>query len=169
LLGVILQKCTPSLRRGLAATHHVFADAALTDVDAELEQFTVHAWCTATGILPAHLADQISDLARNERSSGLAAPHLPGPEQLKCGTMPSYDRFWLDDGKRRVQATPETGQADPQQAIPEVNFGRFLADRLSKPIWWRRAKFSSSREAHEQNIEDRVARSVVREMGIRGE
>jgi hypothetical protein len=34
LLGVILQKCTPSLRRGLGATHHVFADAALTDVDA---------------------------------------------------------------------------------------------------------------------------------------
>ena len=70
------------------------------------------------GILPAHLADQISDLARKEWSSGLAAPHLPGPEQSKCGTMPSYDSFWLDDGKRRVPAIPETGQADPQQAIP---------------------------------------------------
>jgi len=36
LLGVILQKCAPGLRRRLAAAHHVFADAALTDVDAEL-------------------------------------------------------------------------------------------------------------------------------------
>jgi hypothetical protein len=43
--------------------------------------------------------------------------------------------------------------------------GRFLADRLSTPIWWPRAKFSSSREAGEQNIEDRVARSVVERNG----
>jgi hypothetical protein len=41
----------------------------------------VDAWCAPTGILAAHLADQISDLARNEWSSGLAAPHLPGPER----------------------------------------------------------------------------------------
>src|SRR3981189_2588531 len=83
LLGVILQKCAPGLRRRLAAAHHVFADAALTDADAEFEQFAVDAGGTPTGILPAHLADQISDLARNDRSSGLAAPHLPGPEQTK--------------------------------------------------------------------------------------
>jgi hypothetical protein len=146
---------------------HVFADAALTDVDAELEQFTVQAWCTASGILPAHLADQISDLARNERSSGLAAPHLPGPEQSKCGTMPSYDRFWLDYGKRRVPATPETRQIHSRRS-PEVNFGRFLADRLSTPIWWRRAKFSSSRQACEQNIEDRNQRSEIRKAGNQG-
>ena len=62
LLGVILQKRTPSLRRGLAATHHVFADAALTDVDAELEQFTVDAWCAPTGILPAHFRRSAADL-----------------------------------------------------------------------------------------------------------
>ena len=128
LLGVILQECAPGLRRRLAAAHHVFADAALTDVDAEFEQFAVDTWSTPSGILLAHLADQISDLARNERSSGLAAPHLPGPEQTKAGTMPGYDRFWLDDGQRRAPAAPEARQTDPQQAVPEVNFGRFLAD-----------------------------------------
>jgi hypothetical protein len=97
-LGVILQKCAPGLRRRFAAAHHVFADAALPDVDAEFEQFPVDAGCTPTGILPAHVANQISDFARNERSSGLAAPHLPGPEQPKAIAMPSNDRFWLDDG-----------------------------------------------------------------------
>jgi len=45
-------------------------------------------------------------------------------------------------------------------------FGRFLADLRSTPIWWRRAKFSSWRAAHERKIEDRVARNVVREMSI---
>src|SRR6266481_6205446 len=118
LLGVILQKGAPGLRRRLAAAHHVFAYAALTDVDAEFEQLTVDAGRTPTGILPAHLADQISDLARNDRSSGLAAPHLPGPEQTKAGTMPGYYRFRLDDGKCRAPVTPEAGQTDPQQAVP---------------------------------------------------
>jgi hypothetical protein len=80
LLGRILQKCTPGLRRRFAAAQHIFADAALTDVDAEFEQFAVDARCTPSGILPAHLPDQISDLDRNDRSSGLAVPHLPGPE-----------------------------------------------------------------------------------------
>ena len=63
LLGMILQKSAPGLRRRLAAVHHVFADAALADVDAEFEQFAVDARRTPTRILPAHLADQISDLA----------------------------------------------------------------------------------------------------------
>jgi hypothetical protein len=45
---------------------------------------------------------------------------------------------------------------------PEVNFGRFLVDLRSTPIWWRRAKLSSWRAARERKIEDRVARSVAR-------
>ena len=113
LLGVILQECASGLRRRFAAAHHVFADAALTDVDAEFEQFAMDTGCTPTGILPAHLADQISDLERNDRSSGMAAPHLPGPEQTKAGTMPGNHRFWLDDGQRRAPVPPEAGQPDP--------------------------------------------------------
>src|SRR5882762_11905658 len=109
LLGAILQECAPGLRRRFAAAHHVFAHAALTDVDAEFEQFAVDARSTPTGILPAHPADQISDFARNGGSSGLASPHLPGPEQAKAGTMPGYDCFWLDDGQRRAPVTPEVG------------------------------------------------------------
>ena len=50
LLGVILQECAPGLRRRLAAAHHVFADAALTDVDAEFERFAVDARSTPAGI-----------------------------------------------------------------------------------------------------------------------
>src|SRR6267143_2926216 len=131
LLGVILQKCAPGLRRRLAAAHHVFADAALTDVDAEFEQFAVDAGRTPTGILPADLADQISDLARNDRSSGLAAPHLPRPEQTKAGTMPGYYRFRLDDGKCRAPVTPEAGQTDPQQAVPCGQFRAFYCGSLN--------------------------------------
>ena len=45
------------------------------------------AGCTPRGVLPAHLADQRSDLGRNDGSSGLVAARLPGPEQAKPGTM----------------------------------------------------------------------------------
>ncbi len=84
LLGVILQECAPGLRRRLAARHHILADAALTDIDAKLEQLTVDPWCTPRRILSAHLADQISDLTGNDGSSRLAVPHLPGPEETKA-------------------------------------------------------------------------------------
>src|SRR5208283_3072674 len=73
LREVVLQESAPGLRWWLAAAHHVLAHASLPDVDAELEQFTMDARCTPDGILPAHLADQISDLAGNDRPSRLAA------------------------------------------------------------------------------------------------
>ena len=63
---------------------------------------------------------------------------------------------------------PKAGQKDPQQRSAEVHFGRFLADFCSTPIWWLRARFSSSRAARERKIEDRVASSAAREM-IMGE
>ena len=34
LLGANLEECAPGLRQGFAGAHHVFADTALTDVDA---------------------------------------------------------------------------------------------------------------------------------------
>jgi len=114
LREVVLQESVPGLRRRPAAAYHVFADTALADVDAEFEQLAVDAGRTPTGILPAHRADQISDLARNDRSSRLAAAHLPGPEQAKAGTMPGHDRFGLDDDQHRAPVAPEAGQPDPE-------------------------------------------------------
>jgi hypothetical protein len=122
---VILQECAPGLGRGCASAYDVFADTTLPDVDAKLEKFTVDAGCTPSGVLPAHLADQISDLARNQRSSRLAVPHVPGPEQAKAGMMPGKDRFWLEDGQRRAPVMPEAGQADPQQAVGGGQFQAF--------------------------------------------
>ena len=78
--------------------------------------------------------------------------------------MPSNDRFWLDDGQR--QSRQRWDRQIHNRRSPEVNFGRFLADLRSTPIWWRRARFSSWRAARERKIEDRVAKSVVREIGI---
>src|ERR1700737_4156156 len=114
LRDVIFQESAPALGRRLATAHHVFTDAALTEVDAEFEQLAVYARCAATRVLPAHPADQIPELARNDRWPRVAAAHLPGPEQAKAGAMPSHDSLWLDDGERRTPISPEAGQTDPQ-------------------------------------------------------
>jgi len=76
LFGVILQECAPGPRRRFAAAHHIFAHAALTDVDAKFEHLAVDAGRTPTGILSAHLQDQFADLAGDSRSPavGHAAP-----------------------------------------------------------------------------------------------
>src|SRR6516162_8634540 len=118
LREVIPEESAPGLRWRLAAAHHVFAHTGLTDVDAEFQQFTVDAGCTPPGILPAHRADRVSDLARNERPSRLAAADLPGPERAKAGAMPGYNRLGLNYGQCRAAVPPNAGKKDPQQAVP---------------------------------------------------
>src|ERR1700741_1312176 len=94
----------------------------LTDVEAEFEEFALDAGRTPRGILPAHLADQSSDLGRNDASSGLAAAHLPGPDKANPGTMPGNARCRFEDGGRRAPATLEARQTDPQQAVSRGEF-----------------------------------------------
>src|SRR5215469_2527301 len=108
-----------------AAAHHVFAYTGFADVDTELEQLTVNAGCTPTRILPTYLADQTSNLARNDGASRSATPHLPSPEPAKAAAMPGNDGFRFDDGQRRAPAAPDTGQPDPQQAVPRRQFRAF--------------------------------------------
>jgi hypothetical protein len=93
----------------------------------------VDAGCTPTGILPAHLADQVTNLAGNHRPSGLATPHFPGPEPAKAGTMPGHDRFGLDDGQGRTPVAPEAGQPDPQQAVRWGQLAAFSRGALQHP------------------------------------
>ena len=78
----------------------------------------MNAGCTPTRILPAHPADQIANLAGNDRSSRSATLNLPSPEKAEAGTMPGKDRLGLNDGQRRAPAAPHPGQPDPEDAVP---------------------------------------------------
>jgi len=109
--------------------HHVFADAALSDVDTEFEQLAVDAGCTPAGILPAHLADQSSDLVGNRRPSGLAAPHLPAPEPAKAGTMPGQTVSGLTMARAERQSRQVRDSQTHNRRSAGVNFGRFFAER----------------------------------------
>src|SRR5271165_3734731 len=126
---MILQKCGPSLRRRFAAAHHVFADAALTDVDSELEQLTVDPWCTPTGILSAHLADQISDLTGNDRSSRSPCRTFQVQKRrkpLRCQATTVSGRTMASAERQPLQM--RDSQTHNRRST-RVNFGRFLTDR----------------------------------------
>src|ERR1700730_14557172 len=77
---VIVEERPPSLRRRLAMTDQVFADAGLADVDAELEEFTVYPGRAPQRIVSAHFPDQLAGLLGDWWPSWLSAPDLPGPE-----------------------------------------------------------------------------------------
>src|SRR5205814_10599834 len=88
LLGMVLPEGAPSLRRRFAAAHHIFADTALSNVDAEFDEFAVDPWCIHAGILPAYFANQISDFARNVVSSRFSSTHLTCHAPTKGDTTP---------------------------------------------------------------------------------
>jgi hypothetical protein len=73
----------PSLRGRFVAARNVFADAALRDVEAKFEQFTMDAGCTPKGVLAAHLADEISDFTRNDL-------------QIRCSLVISLNEDFAD-------------------------------------------------------------------------
>jgi integrase len=71
-------------------------------------------------------------------------------------TMASVERQSHQRRERQIQ----------NRRSPEVNFGRFAADLCSTPIWWRRARFSSSTAARERRIEATTARNVLKRRSI---
>src|SRR6516164_9672933 len=127
---MILEESAPSLRGRFVSARHVFADAAFGDVDAKFEQFGMDAGCTPKGILPAHFADQIAHLARNDRSSRSPAPYFPGPEPSKRSVVPTKDGFRLDDGQRRAPIAPDARETNPEQTVARGQFRAFCGAPL---------------------------------------
>jgi hypothetical protein len=126
----------------------------------------------SSSLLPQQLGsvwDLLADLARNEQSSRLAVPHLPGPEQAIAGMMPGKDRFWLDDGQRRAPVMPEVEQADPQQAVGGDQF-QALCRRSPKHgdlvAQSQVLELEGGTRLEDRKIEHPDARSVVRKMGM---
>src|SRR5258707_1718030 len=68
-VGMIADKGSPALRRRGSSPDHVFGDAGLADLDAELKQLAMDPRRSPQPIGNAHLADQPSYFDRNRRSA----------------------------------------------------------------------------------------------------
>jgi hypothetical protein len=63
LLGVVLQKCSPSLRGWFGMSGHVLSDGCLGDIDTEFEQFAMDTRSAPEGMCCAHGADEFANIS----------------------------------------------------------------------------------------------------------
>jgi hypothetical protein len=94
LRNVILEERPPRLRW---TSDHVFGNGSLRNLNVQLHQLTVDPGCAPDRVLAAHGSNQIADLFRNWRPSGLSVPNLPSPIPTKSLMMPADDGFRHDD------------------------------------------------------------------------
>ena len=59
-VSMIMQERPPALGWRPPTLWHVFGDRGLPDIDAELKEFTVNAWCAPEQISDTHVADELS-------------------------------------------------------------------------------------------------------------
>src|SRR5262249_14342741 len=74
---VILEERPPRLRWWFGASDHVLGNGGLRDLNAQFHEFAVDPGCAPNRVLAAHGSNQIADLFRNGRPSGLSVPNLP--------------------------------------------------------------------------------------------
>ncbi|SHG19115.1 hypothetical protein SAMN05443248_0625 [Bradyrhizobium erythrophlei] len=72
-ISVIAEECPPALGRRISSPDHVLGHAGLSDIDAELEEFSMDPRRSPQRIGNAHLADKLAHLHRN---SWPAAPRF---------------------------------------------------------------------------------------------
>jgi hypothetical protein len=59
-VGMMVQKGPPALSRWQPAAAHIPSNRRLSDLEAELEQFTMNAWRAPERVRAAHLANLLS-------------------------------------------------------------------------------------------------------------
>jgi hypothetical protein len=89
----------------------------VSDVDAELQQFTVNVGSAPEWIVAAQHADQLANLVRHRGTAGLAVANLPAPEQAKALPLPADHRSGPDDGNVGLPAVPDQGEPCPEKAV----------------------------------------------------
>jgi len=63
----------------------------------------------------------------------------------------------MTSADRQSAQAPDNHAQNKRSAT--VNFGRFLVERRSTPIWWRNARISTWRAARERKTESRLVRN----------
>jgi len=129
---VVVQERSPGLRRWLLGADHVLGHGRFGNVVAQQSQFGYDPWCAPHRVLSGHAANQIPDFAFDTRATGFPCPRLPSPIQLEAHSMPSDDRFGLDDGQCGTPVRSKPGEPHPEDASAEPQLRTFdglFADR----------------------------------------
>ena len=91
---MIAKERPPALGWRVSSLGHVLGYAGLSDINAELEEFSMDPRRSPQRIGNAHLADKLAYLRRYSWSA-TTAPRLPAPVRSEPGTVPLYDGLRL--------------------------------------------------------------------------
>ena len=115
---MVVEESAPGLRGWLAwPGRHEAGDAALADVDAELEQLAVDPWRAPAYVGLGHLENERLDSGRDVVLSGGTGTRLPAPEKAESSAVPADDGVWLDDDQHIRPARPQAGESEPEGPV----------------------------------------------------
>src|SRR5208282_2526330 len=115
-IGMVAQKRAPALRWWPRVAAHMPSDCRLSDIEAELEQFTMNAWCAPERVRAAHLANERAQFSRDLRSANTVA-RSPAPIRSKPSAVPANDRFRPDNGNRAKDRGEPAIEPNKQKTI----------------------------------------------------
>src|SRR5262249_52467014 len=107
----------PSLGRRSTSLHHIFRDAGLSDLEAELEKLAMNARCTPLRIFRAHPTDPRAQFGIDPGAAPKRA-RFPPPVPTKAGSMPVHEGLGPDDRDGLKHRWKPSIQHDQEQTIP---------------------------------------------------
>src|SRR5450759_1773048 len=118
-VGMIVEKCFPTLGRRPYTPNHILGHAGLPDFDTELEQLSMDPWSSPERIGDAHLADQLSYFERH-RGPATTASRLPAPIQPKTRAMPTNNSVGLHDRQRIANLWKQPIETSEYQVVEDA-------------------------------------------------
>src|SRR5439155_21195781 len=114
-------RITGGLYKGCCSEHTY---SAQHDLEAQLEQLTMNAWCAPESVCAAHLANERAQLHRDLRSANTVA-RPPAPIRPKAGTVPANDRLRPDNRNRAKDGGKPAIEPNKQKTIGIVEVRSF--------------------------------------------
>src|SRR6267154_2458124 len=112
----VAEECPPALSGTTPPPHHIFGNAGLADIDANLEKLAMDPRCSPQRINDAHLADKLAYFYRHGRSSA-AVLRFPSPIRSKSRTVPTDYGLRSDDCKWAIHLGKQSADASQYQPV----------------------------------------------------
>ena len=113
-LEVVIEECSPPLRRRLASFWHQPRHCSFRNVNTQLQQFTMDSGCAPRHIGFSHLSYQSTDLGIHPRSPRTLALRASTPKKLEPLPMLTDHSLRLDDDQGVAPTLPNLRQPDPE-------------------------------------------------------
>src|SRR6202007_2846808 len=115
-VGMIAKERPPALGWRISSPGRVLGHAGLSDIDAELEEFSMDPRRSPQRIGNAHLADKLACLRRYSWSA-TTAPRLPPPVRSEPDAVPFNHGLWLPGRPGAEPLQSQTIQAGEYQTV----------------------------------------------------